>query len=229
MKNKNLTNGSSIAESTETIKAEVAAQEAKLNEVLELLKSKSISKTEYETLWNNAYEKAIELLDYKVKMGKLIADTKSASGKRSDLAPVGGEVSKEEIFLALGLTKKQAENYQLIAKNPSAVETAKIEAIKDKEIPTVYRIIKLIKQSKKEQDFLNDNETSLIKNRKCIDLPENCDIKDFLESSSKILKFSEKKNTYIYFQVLPNELQSNIETLIISKKRIGICIDKKNK
>jgi hypothetical protein len=88
---------SAVAESTETIKVQINAQETALNEVLELLKPKNLSKEEHENLWKDAYEKAVCLLDYKVKMGKLIAETESASGQRTDLVPHGNKVSKKPI------------------------------------------------------------------------------------------------------------------------------------
>ena len=233
--------GGSVSEFTGKIKKGLAAQEAALNEVMELLKFKNITKEEHERLWSDAYEKAICLLDYKVKMGKLIAETESASGKRTDLAPHGSKVSKQDIYKALGLTKKQANNYQLIAKNPEAVEKAKIEAIEKKDLPSVYRVLKLIRKTEEAQkpsdetpvsDAVNPvvpNEDPEIRNKVCVDLPEGCDIQGFIEKTMNTLKVTEDKNTYIYFQVLPHDLKSSIEVLIGTLdpiKQIGICVDK---
>ena len=82
-------------------------------------------------------------------MGKLISDTPSKAGQRTDLVPLRNEVGKTATFKELNLTHKQAANYQLIANNPEAVKNAFEIAKENNDIPTESLIIQIIKEEKK--------------------------------------------------------------------------------
>ena len=256
----------------------VAAQASALNQVLDLLKSKNISKEEHEKLWTEAYERAVALLDYKIKMGELIAETpEGKKGPKQNYVPVGNELSKKDVYEALGLTHKQAADYQLLVKNLKAVKQAKLEAKENKCLPTVYQVKKIIKLANESQEgtTVNDNSTPTpssdvqnestagnevsettssetqnpsdevspasddaspttagempaIKCMNCIDLPKNCDIKEFVSSAMGKLNLTKKKKVFIYVEVLPDEVPEYFENFIANAntRQVGICVNK---
>jgi len=224
----------------------VATQETALSRSLELLKSKNLSKEEHQKLWEEAYDRAVCLLDYKIKMGKLIAETESVKGKRKDLAPVGSKVSKTDIYEALDLTRKQSDDYQLISKYPEAVEKAKAAAQEDKNVPTVYLVKKFINSAKKSQGAASSTETqnkSVVANNdaptpqyfdifkdnmKCVDIPSGCGIDDFVNAA--IEKLNEENaysgKTYIFFEASRDKLLEYFKQLkeIFNEVEGGICL-----
>ncbi len=199
-----LNNGSTVTESTEINIAEIQSKEASLNEVLELLKSKNLSKEEHDRLWQEAYEKSFELLEYKIMMGKVILDTESASGQRSDLVGATCKVSKKDVYEALGLTKSQADDYQLLAKHPDSVTEAEKWASENKEVITTYRVLTFIKKDKektilkedskstsaskvicdKKRPNLSKKESSETSHIEWHDFTDDYDIQDFIESNT---------------------------------------------
>jgi len=224
---------------------EAAAQESALNQVLELLKSKNISKKEHDRLWAEAYEKAVSLLDYKIKMGRELLDIEPAKGQRSDLAPVGSKVNKKALYEALGLTRKQSDDYQFIANNSKAVELAKLKAKKNKCLPTVYLVKKLIKAAK--ESAANDGATPAVSsetpktsgnvapqyfsifanNMKCAELPDSSVLEDFVSTAvEKLNEGTYSGKTYIYFEASQDTLLEHFTKIkeMIDDVQIGLCI-----
>jgi len=235
------------AMNSETTAETIKASETALNQILESLKSKNISKEEHDRLWAEAYETAISLLDYKIKMGREIAEIAPASGQRTDLVPVGKEViSKKAFYERLGLTQKQAADYQIVAGNPAAVELAKLEAKKNKCLPTVYLVKKLIKAAK--ESTANDGATPAVSsetpktsgnvapqyfsifanNMKCAELPESGVLEDFV--STTVEKLNEGNaytgKTYIYFEASQDKLLEYLTKIkeMTDVAQTGICI-----
>jgi len=214
---------SPVVESAKTIKAEVAAQETTLNQFLESLKSKNISKEEHERLLAEAYPTAVALLDKKIEMGKELLAIEPAKGQRTDLAFDKSKVSKKALYTALGLTRTQSDDYQFIANNLKYVEQAKLGAKENKCVPTVYQVKKFIKLAKKEEKkaatklqegtTANDNATLAVSNEtpktsgnvapqyfstfannmKCAELPDNKTLEDFVSTTVEMLN---ENNTY---------------------------------
>ena len=221
---------------------EIKAQETALNQILANLKSKSISKEEHERLWAEAYQKAVSLLDYKIKMGKELAEIKAASGQRTDLAPVGSKVSKKALYEALDLTRKQSDDYQLLAKNPEAVEQAKLEAKENKCLPTVYFVKKIINRPKNAA--ANENAVDKTQggaasiqtpqyfnlfadNMKCAELPSDCGVEDFVNTTvEKLNEGTYSGKTYIYFEASQDKFLEFFTKIkeMADEAQIGICI-----
>ena len=63
-------------------------------------------------------------------MGELIKAIPKASGARTDLQPISSrcERLKSEVIKESGLTQRQAEHFQLMARYPEYVEIAKNQA-----------------------------------------------------------------------------------------------------
>jgi len=232
--------GSAVTVNTATIKELANEQKKALNETLALLSSRNLSKEEHEKLWTEAYDKAVALLDYRVKMGKLILETEGAQGQRSDLACEQSKVkmSKEDVYTELGLSRTQSDDYQKIAKNPSAVEKAKVEARKEKCLPTVYLVKKLIAET--EQVSTEGNGTT--KTSKAVkkpsvsantiyhlDIPENSNVSEYINKALSDLKLSDKK-TYICLEVPSDKIEEQVKAIIdggfITKQQVSIGISK---
>lgn len=237
-----MTQNAIAASPAETIKA----QEAALNQILDLLKSRNISKEEHERLWADGYERAVSLLDYKVGMGRLIAETpEGKKGRKRKNTPVGSELSKKEVYEALGLTTKQSDDYQLIAKKPEAVELAKEEAKKNKCLPTVYLVKKSIRPANERQEVqtVNDGTASaagnnnpptpqylniFTDNMKYAELPSDCAVEDFVSTTVDTLTeengYSGK--TYIYFEASQDKLLEYFKRIkeMADEVETGICL-----
>jgi hypothetical protein len=147
---------------------EAQALETAVNEAAILLKSRNLSKEEYEKIWQETYAKSQELLNYKIRMGKAILEIDPACGQRTDLLHHGNKVSKKDVYEALGLTARQAADYQTIAKNPTAVDRAKQWASENKELITAYRVLDFIKKDKEETISEDDSKSTTSSKAKVI-------------------------------------------------------------
>jgi hypothetical protein len=98
-----------------------------------------------------AQEQGELVIEAKVELGKLIADTPARKGERTDLAPQKSKVSKSSVYNDLKLTRKQADNYQLIANNLHAVEKAKAIAKENNDILTESLVLQVIKAEQTEK------------------------------------------------------------------------------
>jgi len=92
------------------------------------------------------------LIDAQVALGKLTSSIEHRQGKRSDITsyPHGKEVTKEQKLQEIGLTVKQASEFEQMARNPEAVEEAKAEARENNKPVTRKGILKKIKAQKQE-------------------------------------------------------------------------------
>ena len=180
----------------------IQSQEAATNDAMrKLLETNNLSKEEYERLWQDAYEKACILIDYKVRMGGMLFSIKPAKGNHKDNAPARSIITRKQVYEALGLTRKQSDNYQELAKNPIAVEIAKKNALKEKEIPTVYCVLKVI-SSVKIKGAPPDRRLN------CTDF-KGGDIAEFV----KRLESKKERDYFICIKVKYKELSDRIKKL----------------
>ena len=79
------------------------------------------------------------------------------SGARTDLKPVDTAVDrlkpKAESIAELGITQKQAERLQQMAKNQDAVQLAMAKAREKDDVVSQAQILNEIKQTKRKQDI----------------------------------------------------------------------------
>jgi hypothetical protein len=186
MENKNVQNEISLS-SKSTLSQEMQVLETKVNEAATMLKSRNLSKEEHDRIWDGAYEKSVELLEYRIEIGREILETPSASGYRSDLLETPKEVGKKAVFAKYGLKEWQGYEYQNLAKYPEVVEQIKEQAKEEKELITTYMVASAIaaykaKQSiqrEKELTEKNDSESS----NEISDTIDDCNIQDSVEPS----------------------------------------------
>ena len=94
------------------------------------------------------------LLDAEVRLGELIREIPTNQGKRTDIelsdsgVPKSGK-SKETTIKDLGLSKKQAQRFEILAEHKDIVEYVKAEAHENREIPTRTRVLDLASYQKK--------------------------------------------------------------------------------
>ena len=129
----------------------IAVGTAAVNAARKILKSKTLTQEQFNSVLTKAQEQGEIVIDAKAELGKFIKDTPSKSGERTDLLPSKQEVGKTSTFTYLGLTQRQASNYQTIAKNPIAVEKAKAIAKENNDIPTESLVLQIVRQKEKEE------------------------------------------------------------------------------
>ena len=86
-------------------------------------------------------EIAEAVLDAEVKVGELTPKIPKASGARTDVTPADTAVersTKSESLSEIGISQRQAERYEQLAKHPEIVEKAKQEARKRGEVVTRF-------------------------------------------------------------------------------------------
>ncbi len=111
------------------------------------------------------------LLDAETRIGDLLKQIPTASGKRTDLQPKDTDVhrsedksdtnvefnkreTKKEVIERLGFTQKQAQRFEILANNKEIVEQVKAEARENDDVPNRSTVLQLVKQkSKEEQDY----------------------------------------------------------------------------
>ena len=103
----------------------------------QVLKSKTLTKERFDSVLTKAQEQGELVIDAKAELGKLIVDTPKGNNAGSNQyrasVPSGNE-SKKSTYTNLGITHKQASNYQTIANHPEAVEKAKSIAKENNDI-----------------------------------------------------------------------------------------------
>lgn len=126
------------------------------------------------------------LLDAEVRIGDLLKQIPKASGKRTDLTSsqqcekVDNECNsqqwekqketKQEVITRLGFNKDQANRFETLSSNKDIVEQVKAEARENEDIPTRSRVLQLVKEKSKQEQFIEsefkkiENETAIQKN-----------------------------------------------------------------
>ena len=113
------------------------------------------------------------LLDAEVRIGDLLKQIPKTQGKRTDLQLIDTDVekleTKKETIERLGFNPKQAERFETLSSNKDIVEQVKAEARENEDIPTRTRVLQLVKQKSKEEQFIEE-EFRKIENEKAIEL-----------------------------------------------------------
>ena len=107
------------------------------------------------------------LLDAEVKIGDLLKQIPTSSGKRTDLTSSHQceevdnkcnshwyekqKETKQEVITKLGFNKDQANRFETLASNKDVVEQVKAEARENEDIPTRTRVLQLVKEKTKEE------------------------------------------------------------------------------
>ena len=110
----------------------------------------------YELKLREAQELTEQVALAKIELGKRINELPTAQGARTDLTqpvdtPVEKLKPKSAAVAELGLTQKQAERFQLMAKNPDAVQAAIAKARGNDDVVSQAQILNEIKHVKKNQ------------------------------------------------------------------------------
>lgn len=126
------------------------------------------------------------LLDAEVRIGDLLKQIPKASGgdrksrkfkndtnvdfERPTDTDVAKLESKKETIERLGFNQKQAERFETLSSNKEIVEKVKAEARDNEDIPTRSRVLQLVKEKSKEEQYIEqefkkiENETAIQKN-----------------------------------------------------------------
>ena len=125
------------------------------------------------------------LLDAEVRIGDLLKQIPKASGKRTDITSsqqcekVSNTFSqfcekphetKQEVITRLGFNKDLANRFETLSSNKDVVEQVKAEARENEDIPTRSRVLQIVKEKSKQQEFIEsafkkiENETAIQKN-----------------------------------------------------------------
>ena len=102
-----------------------------------------------------AQKMAEVVLDAEVRLGTLISEMTTEQGKRTDLELGLMYETKSEAIEQIGISKAQANRYELLAKHPEIVNKAKIDARNIGEIVNQTTILRAISESKKP--FVTNN------------------------------------------------------------------------
>jgi hypothetical protein len=114
------------------------------------LKSGVLTPEQFQSVLVKAQEQGELVLDAKQELGRVIANTPSGTpGVKGELRSLE-EHNKKAVAVELGITHKQAANYQAIARHPEAVEKAKTIARENNDIPTESLVLQIVKAERKE-------------------------------------------------------------------------------
>ena len=117
-----------------------------VNAIKVLIKSGKLTQDKLNNYLAKGQEQAGLVLDAKAALGNIIASTpKGIPGVKPGLRS-STEHNKKTVFTGLGLSRKQSDNYQLMAQNQKAVEKAKTTAQEKREFPSETSVMKIIKQ-----------------------------------------------------------------------------------
>jgi len=100
------------------------------------------------------------LLDAETRIGELLKNIPGASGIRTDLEPCnpGDTRLKEHQANELGLSRKQASQFQRLADNKDIVEQVKAEARENDDLPTRSEVLRKIREKDRAKDLSNQRE-----------------------------------------------------------------------
>jgi hypothetical protein len=129
----------------------IAVGTAAVNAARQVLKSGKLSKEQFQSVLVKAQEQGELVIHAKAELGRVIVETPNDSAHKKSDVPLGNTASKKAAYTDLGITHKQAANYQTIAKNPEAVEKAKAIAKDNNDIPTESLVLQVIKTEQTEK------------------------------------------------------------------------------
>lgn len=116
----------------------------------------NLAREVYEQKLQEAQEIAQITLEAGQKMGELLLQIQATPGYRTDLAtssPGGGEVkTKSQITEAMGISRKQVEQYQQMALNPEAIKMAVQAAIERGDVVSKAEVMRQIRELRAEQE-----------------------------------------------------------------------------
>ena len=118
------------------------------------------------------------LLDAEVRIGDLLKQIPKASGgdrksieiKNRTNAKFDKKETKQEVITRLGFNKDLANRFETLSSNKDIVEQVKAEARENEDIPTRSRVLQIVKEKSKQQEFIEsefkkiENETAIQKN-----------------------------------------------------------------
>lgn len=114
------------------------------------------------------------LLDAEVRIGDLLKQIPTASGKRTDLTSshqceevnesvnsyqyenTKKQETKQQVMERLGFNKDQANRFETLSSNKEIVEQVKAEARENEDIATRSRVLQLVKQKTEEEKIIEE-------------------------------------------------------------------------
>lgn len=136
-----------LPETIEELAKFVLIGREKLNAVrsaIRAIEKVGLAKEVHEQKLAEAQEIAEAVLDAEVKLGELTAKMETAAGTRSDLKPKDTAVPKSAQLEKIGITEKQKQRYEKLAKHPKAVESAKEIAREEGRVVSRQDVLDLI-------------------------------------------------------------------------------------
>lgn len=211
-----------------------------------------LAKEVHEQKLQEAQEIADAVLDAEVKIGELTSRMETSQGQRTDIKPTDSTVpkSKAQQLEQIGITEKQKQRFETLAKHPETVEKAKEEARAEGRIVTradvLNRIVvpkkKLnpVKMAKEEHEqFKEDKKESVVSFQDIQDDKENVEIIN-LSEKVKLMQLLNKIDYLTFMNVnvlndmiasLTNEDRSsfidrinrNIDALTIVRQKMEVA------
>ncbi len=172
------------------------------------------------------------LLDAEVRIGNLLKYIPKATkgnqytGKMVNDSGVDNQRPKKQVIEELGFNQKQAERFETLSSNKDVVEQVKAEARKNEDIPTRSRVLQLVKEKSKQEQFI-EQEFKKIENEKAIEL-------NYHNALFKILTLEIKEEEVeIWIEGMMKEeketLENDLNEAIIKFKQIKEIIKNKNR
>lgn len=172
------------------------------------------------------------LLDAEVRIGDLLKYIPKATkgnqytGKMVNDSGVDNQRPKKQVIEELGFNQKQAERFETLSSNKDVVEQVKAEARKNEDIPTRSRVLQLVKEKSKQEQFI-EQEFKKIENEKAIEL-------NYHNALFKILTLEIKEEEVeIWIEGMMKEeketLENDLNEAIIKFKQIKEIIKNKNR
>lgn len=208
----------------------------KLNAVraeIRAIQAVGLAKEVHEQKLAEAQEIAEAVLDAETKLGELTSKMEQTKGARTDIKPTDSGVpkSKAQQLEEIGITEKQKQRFETLAKHPETVEQAKADARAEGRIVTradvLNRIIvpaknKSIKETindaiQEHKDFQEKKKESVVSFEEIKQDKEN---KEFavLDTEARIRKVLESIQT-LGLVVSTNDLVEMAESMRLSDKR----------
>lgn len=132
----------------------------KLNAVraeIKAIQKVGLAKEVHEQKLAEAQDIADAVLDAEVKIGELTSQMKKAQGFAATIKDSGvPNVTKTEQLESIGLSEKQKQRYEMLAKYPEYVEEAKKEARENDRIVTRQNVLDKIAPSKSTQQSMRE-------------------------------------------------------------------------
>jgi N6-adenosine-specific RNA methylase IME4 len=124
-----------------------------VNTARNLLKTKTISREQYDSILRRGQEQGEVLLDAKESLGRHTAGLpKSIGGRPTEkTSAAAAPVSKKEALAGMDITKEQASRYERIAAHPAAKEKAKAIARENNDIVTESLVLQVIKEDERDK------------------------------------------------------------------------------